>query len=148
MKTTTYNAVKEIRVLIWIFVITLSVFTTLRIKELQINEVNEREQMKAEQIELNNVGFPSLRVLDAKLINEPVLEVEAWMNNNSYWGTETVTKVNEIEPIFEVEALIYNVEYKANEYVKAELLIETERWFRNNFETNNQSVETIETGKD
>jgi hypothetical protein len=107
MKTTSYTAAKEIRIGIWLVVFTIAIFTTARIKELQLNDPNNGEFTISNPVMANNKTFPSLRILDAKLIEEPEVKIEnqinsnsseknqelaiqmkTWLNNSSYWNSD------------------------------------------------------------
>ena len=108
MKTITYNAEKEIRVGIMIAIIITAVFTTLKVKELQINNSNSAQTMRADPIGITNSSYPALPLADARLIEEPVqaagttttsnaasengielaVQMKTWINNKAYWNAE------------------------------------------------------------
>ena len=108
MKTLSYNTEKEIRVGFMIIVIITAVFTTFKIKELQLNDANSVETIRAHRIEMTNRNSTSLPLADAKLIEEPVtvaqtpagadvasenevaVQLKTWMNNKAYWNEEEV----------------------------------------------------------
>ena len=92
MKTTSYNATKEIRIGILVAIFTISIFTAVRVKELQLTEATNSNATRSSQILTNNVNIPPMPIFDARLIEEPA-------------------------PGF--ESLIKNIEYNASEFVKA-----------------------------
>ncbi|MCX6237203.1 MAG: hypothetical protein NTY07_06530 [Bacteroidia bacterium] len=141
MKTTSHNAAKEIRIGILLVVFTMATFTAFKVKEIQVNDLENGELMRSGRIEVNQTGFMSLPVLDAKLIEEPVLEVEAWMNSDSYWGAETNKKAVEAELALQIEPLMKNTEYNAKEFVEAEMALEIENRMNSYEETNNEALE-------
>ena len=99
MKTLSYNTEKEIRVGFMIIVIITAVFTTFKIKELQLNDANSVETIRARSLEMTYSNSTSLPLADAKLIDEPVavaqtpagvdaasgnevaVQLKTWMNN-------------------------------------------------------------------
>jgi len=157
MKTTSYNAAKEIRIGILLVVFTMAIFTAFKVKELQVNDENNGATGNTYRTEASESSYSSLPVLDAKLIEEPALEAEAigniaynaheiadaemameiesWMNS----GVETNREV--AEPAIELEALISTIKYNAQEFVDAEMANENQNWLKINEETN---IETID----
>ena len=109
MKTTSYNAEKEIRVGILVAVFALSIFTAVRVKELQLNDATYSNETRSSQILTKNANTPPMPILDARLIDEPV----------------------------EVASLMKSIEYKASEYVKAEIAAESQRFLN----SNNEAIE-------
>ena len=108
MKTLSYNTEKEIKVGFMIIVIVAAVITILKIKELQFNDANSVETIRASRIEMNNRNSTSFPLADAKLIEEPgtvaqtpvgadvasgnevAVQLKTWMNNKAYWNEEEV----------------------------------------------------------
>lgn len=107
MKTTSYNAAKEISLAIWFAVLTITIFTTIKVRDLQLNEVKNGNQMSTLRTEKNKQSFPAFEVADAKLVEEPLahyqtainssndksvkelaLQMESWMNGKAYWADE------------------------------------------------------------
>ena len=80
MRTTTYSTEKEISVGIMIVVFTLAIFTTVKVKELQVNGANNYEEMKTDRTEIYYHSFPLAPVADAKLIDEPLKETETGLS--------------------------------------------------------------------
>lgn len=112
MKTTSYNPEKEIKAGIWIALLTIAIFTTVKVKELQINEKYSDPGIITENI---STGFPALPLLDAKLIEEPAaaanstankanekvekelaLQLKSWMDDNAYWSAEANASEQEL----------------------------------------------------
>ena len=152
MKTTSYNAAKEIRIGILLVVFTLAVFTAFKVKELQVNDANNGELTRADRIAVNHTNFPTSPVLEAKLIEEPSLEVNAMMNNIEYNAQIFIeaemaieserflnsnTEAVEAELALQIEALMKSTEYNADEFVEADMAIESERFLN----SNNEAVE-------
>jgi hypothetical protein len=107
MKTTTYNTEKEIRIGIMIAVIISAVFTTFKVRELQLTNTYSTETMSMNPIGLTSSSFTSSPLADAKLIEEPAqaaetletaggagsrdelaVQMKTWMNNKAYWSDE------------------------------------------------------------
>jgi hypothetical protein len=143
MKTKTNNAVKEIRTGIVLIVLTLAISTAFKVKDLQVNEVNN-EVLGSNRTEALHSINSTLPVLDAELIEEPALvaynanefaeaemalEIKNLINGNSSLNNEA----SEAETTFQVRA------YNANEFVEAEMAIES-RMYNNSKEngTNEQ----------
>ncbi len=114
MKTTSYNAEKEIRIGLLVAVFALSIFTAVRVKELQLNDATYLNETRSSQIMTNKANTPLMPILNARLIDEPATEVASLMKN---------------------------IEYKASEYVKAEIAAERQRFLN----SNNEAVEAETT---
>ena len=143
MKTTSYNAEKEIRVGILVAVFAISIFTAVRVKELQLNEATNSNETRSSQILTNYANTPLMPVLDARLIDEPVPAVESLMKNIEYKASEFVKAeiakesqrfLNDNEAAVEVEAWMTAIEYKAADFVNAEMALEADRFLNNNNE--------------
>ena len=154
MKTTSYNAEKEIRVGILVAVFAISIFTAVRVKELQLNEATNSNETRSSHILTNNVNSPSMPILDARLIDEPATEVASLMKNIEYKASEYVkaeiaaesqrflnrnNEAVETEAALAIEPWMTGNEYKAADFVNAEMALEAERFLNNNYEA-------VETG--
>jgi hypothetical protein len=142
MKTTSYNAEKEIRIGILVAVFAISIFTAVRVKELQLNDATNADQTRTSQILINKASIPSLPTLDARLIEEPVpaatllksieykaaayvesemaLERERFLNSNN--------EVADAELAIRVKPWMSAAEYKATDYANADMALENERF--------------------
>ena len=107
MKTTSYNAEKEIRIGILVAVFAISIFTAVRVKELQLNDASNAYQTRSSHVLINKENSPSMPTLNAKLIEEPAPAVGA---------------------------LLKTTEYKATAYVESEMALERERFLTSNNE--------------
>ena len=116
MKTISYNTEKEIRIGITIIVFIMAIFAAIRIRELQLNDMNFAETLRADRKEISYTNFQSLPVADAKLIDEPLqpaeslvttnaslvnehelaLKLKTWVNKGGYWSDETAENENEL----------------------------------------------------
>src|SRR5665647_739783 len=147
MKTTSYNPEKEIRIGILVAVFAISIFTAVRVKELQLNDATYSRETRSSQILTNNANTSLMPILDARLIDEPVPEVESLIKSIEYKASEFVKaeiaaegqrfmNSNEVEaePAFGVETWMTAIEYKAADFVNAEMAIETERFLNENNE--------------
>ena len=147
MKTTSFNAEKEIRIGILVAVFALSIFTAVRVKELQLTEATNSNETRSGQIMTNSTNTSSMPLFDARLIDEPVPEVEAMIKNIEYKASEFVKaemasetekfmNVNhtatEAEPALEAAPWMTASEYKAADFVNAELAIESEKFLNGN----------------
>ena len=149
MKTTSYHTEKEIRFGIWFVLFTIAIFTTIKVKELQLNKIYNEEIAGSGQMVINHVNHLALPVLDAKLVEEPALKVETWMSSESYWGTTSNTEITEAEPALEVEIWMTNNEYwsasNPAETVESEPAANIESWMTdNNFWIVASNAEVIE----
>jgi len=108
MKTTSYNATKELKIGILVIVFSVSVFTAVRVKELQLNEATEAVHTQSTLISDNNSNAPLVTTPGARLIDEPALK---------------------IEPLIEA------VKYKAAKFVETEMAIEKESFLNSNNNT-------------
>ena len=108
MKTLSYHTASEIKVGIWIALFTVAIFTTVKVKELQLNEPTFIETMNTEHVEVSHNSFPALPAADAKLIEEPMestgkqaianaasnngqelaLQLRSWVESSAYWSDE------------------------------------------------------------
>jgi len=104
MKTTSYNTEKEIRLAILFVLFTIAIFTTIKVKELQLNEISNEEITGSGQMMINQVNYLSLPVLDARLVEEPALEIESWMTSNTYFIGANTEEAVEAEPALEIES--------------------------------------------
>ena len=143
MKTTSYNAEKEIRIGILVVVFAISIFTAVRVKELQLNEATNSNETRSSHILTNSVNTPTMPILDARLIDEPATEVASLMKDIEYKASEYIkAEIAEeshrflnseaIETSFTVEPWMIANEYKAADFVNAEMAIETERFLNGN----------------
>ncbi len=112
MKTITYHMANEIRIAMMIAIFATAIFTTIKVRELQVNEMNNLEMMRPVRTEVNQNSFPVLPVAVAELIEEPlyeagttftanpekelVVQIKTWMNNNTYWSDETTANKEEL----------------------------------------------------
>ncbi len=114
MKTLSYNTEKEIRNGIMIVVFATVIFTTFKIKELQLNDLKSTEALRAAHIEMATNNFAAFPVADAKLIEEPAkafetptdskvvsgneiaVQMKTWMTTNSYWNDEEAANEQEL----------------------------------------------------
>lgn len=113
MKTINYKTAKQIRTAILIAIFSIAIFTTVRIKELQVNEKStelntlvsdiEHEVPRRKRtdyaglfsfrskrrgistIEITNKFIPMSPNRNTKLLNEPELRIENLINSNYYW---------------------------------------------------------------
>ena len=86
MKTTSYNAEKEIRIAILVAVFAISIFTAVRVKELQLNETTDFSEARSSQILTNG----NVQMFDARLIEESVPVVETLMKKTQYKAADFV----------------------------------------------------------
>ena len=143
MKTTSYNAEKEIKIGILVAVFAISIFTAVRVKELQLNDTTNADQIRSSQILINKSNIPSLPTLDARLIEEPV-PAAVMLKTTEYKASEYVesemalerekflTSNNEAayaELALQIKPWMSATEYKAINYANAEMAIENERFF-------------------
>jgi hypothetical protein len=82
MKTLFYNTVNEIRVGMMVVVFTMAIFATIKVRELQLNDVNKIEMLRANAMALSSAVFPASSMTDAKLIEEPVAINNPLSNEN------------------------------------------------------------------
>ena len=107
MKTISYNTANEFRVAIVIGLFTVAIFATVKVKDLQLKQTNNSEEMRVDRIEFIHNTIPILPYADAKLIEEPATvtgsltaqglskseqelasQLKTWVNNKSYWNEE------------------------------------------------------------
>lgn len=120
MKTINYKTAKEIRTALLIAIFSIAIFTTVRIKELQVkekstelntlvsdieHEVPRRRRMDysglfsfrskrrgISTVEITNKFIPMSPNRNAKLLNEPELPIEIRVNSNYYMFDFETTK--------------------------------------------------------
>ena len=131
MKTTSYNAAKEIRLGIWLAVFSIAIFAAFKVKEIQSNEKKIRDSLINEKILANHYGLPSLPIFNTKLTEPTIPEAKIPGNTESSSGNVTENIADEAETEILVVELMTNVKYNADDYVKAELSTEAERWMNN-----------------
>jgi len=154
MKTTSYNTEKEIRLAILFVLFTIAIFTTIKVKELQLNEISNEEITGSGQMMINQVNYLSLPVLDARLVEEPALEIESWMTSNTYFIGANTEEAVEAEPALEIESWMtsntYFIGANTEEAVEAEPALEIESWMMHEAVLNNQqpAIDLIETIED
>lgn len=149
MKTTTYNAASEIRFGVLVVVFALAIFTTVKVKELQVKDTFNYEQVKYGSNEIIENGFPVVPVAPAKLIGEPLpenaltnnqntgnsreltLQMKSWVNNKAYWSDETLR--NEEETAIQMKSWITNRAYWSDETSdsKEEVTLQLQNWITN-----------------
>lgn len=109
MKTITYQSANEIKFGTMIAIFTFAIFTTIKVREIQVNDMNSGNLMRPDKTELSNDRFLVFPAPDAKLIEEPAFEsattlsndpnslkhreelavqMKTWMNNSTYWSDE------------------------------------------------------------
>ena len=151
MKTTSYNAEKEIRIGILVAVFAISIFTAVRVKELQLNEATNAELTRSSQILMNKENIPSMPTLDARLIEEPV-QATVFLKANKYKASEYVksemalererflnsnSDVADAELALQIKSWMSAAEYKATDYANADMALESERFLNGE----NESIE-------
>jgi len=115
MKTITYHTEKEIKIGIMVVIFITIIFTTFRIKELQLNNRSYGDPGRADRTELINNPIPSMPLADADLIEEPdpaavtlkasgaasanelAVQLKTWINDNAYWSQEEVESDKELD---------------------------------------------------
>ncbi len=146
MRTTSYNSAKEIKIGILLVVFTVSVFTAIRVKELQVNETTDANQTRSGQISIDNTSIPAMPTPGARLIDEPAPKLEPLIKATEYKAAKFVETEMAIEKerflnsnngAVEAEPWISIPEYKASDFVNAEMAIESERFLN----SNNEAVE-------
>jgi hypothetical protein len=149
MKTTSYNAVKEVRTGTLLIVSALSLFAVLKVNEPRLNGVNNSDRAGTEQKLVSQTNLPPSSVVpDAVRIEEPVpdlnvtkdlvydaskfvdidmaLEREQFLNSSSKPLVET-------EPSLSAELRLNSMGYTPAEFVETEMALENQRWM-NSFE--------------
>jgi len=155
MKTTSYNTEKEIRIGVLVVIFTISIFTAVRVQELQLSDATNQHETRYNQIVNRYDNFSSLTFPDAVLVKEPVLEVENWMNSNNYWGVKTkneipaTKEVAESELALEIESWMTNNNYwngtSEAETAESEPALEIESWMTtSSYFTGTNIVEAVE----
>jgi len=144
MKTTSYNAEKEIKIGILVAVFAISIFTAVRVKELQLNDTLNADQTRSSHLLINKENIPAMPTLNAKLIEEPAPAVRALLKTTEYKATAYVesemalererflTSNNEAadaELALQIKPWMSATEYKASDYANAEMSIENEGFF-------------------
>jgi hypothetical protein len=128
-------------------IFTTAIFATIKVRELQVNDMNNQEMMRPDRIETIHSGFPILPVADAKLIEEPIyqagsllnatqvkeLEVrmKTWINNSTYWSDEATANKDALA--LQMEAWINNGNYWSNDAADEQQLLasQMEAWIGN-----------------
>ena len=112
MKTTMYNPASEIRYGVLFVVLTIIVFTAVRVKELNVNDEPVSGGLRTGVV---HTGLPVLPILEARLIDEPLAEtpsslsvisekagkeltfqLKTWMEDSAFWSDEAVISDQEI----------------------------------------------------
>jgi hypothetical protein len=144
MKTTSYNAAKELKIGTLVIVFAVSVFTAVRVKELQLNEATEAVHTQSTLISDNNTNAPLVTTPGARLIDEPVLKIEPLIKAVEYKAAKFVETEMAIEKesflninngTAEAESWMNVTEYKAADFVNAEMTFEQENYLNSNNET-------------
>jgi hypothetical protein len=144
MKTTFYNAEKEIRIAILVAVFAISIFTAVRANELQLNETTDSAEAISTQILTNGTNLISLPIYEARLIEESVPVIETLIKNTQYKAADFVKAEIALEGekflgsnsrSEEAEPLMPVYEYKAADFVNAEMDKASEIFFNSNSET-------------
>ena len=148
MKTTSYNATKELKIGILVIVFAVSVFTAVRVKELQLNEATDAVHTQSTLISDNNANAPLVTTPGARLIDEPALKIEPLIEAVEYKASKFVSNDMAIEKerflntnngTSEVDSWINSAVYKAADFVNAEMAIEKESFLN----SNNNTAEVI-----
>ncbi len=147
MKTLSYHTANEIRIGMMVALFTAAIFASVRIRELQVNDMNSSEKMRSDRIEVIHKSFPILPVADAKLIEEPTYEpgtsltstdekelsikMKTWINNNTYWNDETAA--NKEELALQMESWLQDGAYWSKDNPDEEQLLasQMEAWIGN-----------------
>jgi hypothetical protein len=147
MKTLSYNTANEIRIAMMIAIITTAIFATIKVRELQVNDMNNQETMRPVRTEAIQPGFPNLPVADAKLIEEPTFQagtsstatqvkelavhMKTWINNSTYWSDEATANKDALA--LQMEAWINNGDYWSNDAANEQQLLasQMEAWIGN-----------------
>jgi hypothetical protein len=126
MKTTSYIAANEISTGIILIVITIAIFTALKVKEIQSKEMKIKESAGTCKILSDNPGFSSLPIFDTKLTGSTGKETKTTGDTESF-GT-TAAEIKEFEAATEKRLeLMTNVKYNANDFVEAQIELEIEK---------------------
>jgi hypothetical protein len=117
MKTITYHTANEIKFGMMIAIFTFAIFTTIKVREIQVTDMNNSNRMSPDKTELSNDRFLVFPAPDAKLIEEPAFEsgttlrndpnssknqeelavqMKTWMNKSTYWSDEATVSKEEL----------------------------------------------------
>ena len=115
MKTIANHTEKEFRFGIMVVILIIAIFSTIRVRELQIQQTNKMEETRTNRIESNTRVIPVLPFADAKLIEEPVpatngqttmtgfaktnevsVQLKTWISDKSYWEEDATGQEKEL----------------------------------------------------
>ena len=136
MKTISYHTEKEIRIGITVALFILAIFTTIKVRELQLSDTTYTEAMSANRIELSLSNFSTMPVADAKLIEEPMRASEPMVSAG--------TPASEQELALQLKTMVNKGEYWSDENTEnnQELALQMTTWLKNG--TYFKSVDTEE----
>ena len=148
MKTTSYNPAKDLRIAVVVAVFALSIFSAVKVKELQTNNVINTDETRSNQVLINESGISSLPVLNARLIEDPAPVVTSFISKAQYRAADFVKaemalekqrflnrKNESVEAVTDLEPRMIVIKYNAATFVEAEMTLESERFLNGISET-------------
>ena len=139
MKTISYHTEKEIRIGIMVALFILAIFTTIKVRELQLSDTTYTEAMSANRIELSVSNFSSMPVADAKLIEEPMKASEPMVSAG--------TPANEQEVALQLKTMVKKGAYWSDENAEnnEKLALQMTTWLKNGTYFKSDDADELQT---